>query len=87
MGIVPLRLEQAIETGRRGAVIDATDLSKTLLSVSDLLDSPVSSEAGLSLLDAPQTLLKAQENQMVIQLAASVNETEAACGNGPLLRY
>jgi hypothetical protein len=38
--LVALRLEQAIESGRRSKQIDAEDLRETLLAIADILDSP-----------------------------------------------
>ena len=39
--VVALRLENALEEGRRSTRIDANDLLETLLSVADQLDPPV----------------------------------------------
>jgi hypothetical protein len=39
--VVALRLEEAIERGKRSSRIDANDLLETLLAVADQLDPPV----------------------------------------------
>lgn len=39
--VVALRLEEAIERGRRSNRIDANDLLETLLALADQLDPPV----------------------------------------------
>ena len=39
--VVALRLENALEEGRRSTRIDANDLLETLLAVADQLDPPV----------------------------------------------
>jgi hypothetical protein len=39
--VVALRLEEAIERGKRSSRIDANDLRETLLAVADQLDPPV----------------------------------------------
>ena len=39
--VVAMRLEDALERGRRSKKIDADDLLETLLSVADLLDPPI----------------------------------------------
>ncbi len=39
--VVALRLEEAIERGKRSNRIDANDLLETLLAVADQLDPPV----------------------------------------------
>ena len=39
--VVALRLEEAIERGKRSNHIDANDLLETLLAVADQLDPPV----------------------------------------------
>jgi hypothetical protein len=39
--VVALRLERALEEGRRSNCIDAEDLRETLLAVADELDPPV----------------------------------------------
>jgi hypothetical protein len=39
--VVAMRLENAIEEGRRSTRIDANDLLETLLAVADQLDPPV----------------------------------------------
>ena len=39
--VVALRLEDAIERGRRSNQINANDLLETMLSVADMLDPPV----------------------------------------------
>lgn len=39
--LVALRLEHALEEGRRSTRIDANDLLETLLAVADQLDPPV----------------------------------------------
>ena len=39
--VVALRLEHALEAGRRSSRIDANDLLDTLLAVADQLDPPV----------------------------------------------
>ena len=39
--VVALRLEEALERGRRSAHIDAEDLRETLLAVADELDPPL----------------------------------------------
>lgn len=43
--VVALRLEDAIERGRRSNRIDANDLLETLLSVADQLDPAVRDDA------------------------------------------
>jgi len=40
--VVALRLENALEEGRRSSRIDANDLLETLLAVADQLDPPIS---------------------------------------------
>ena len=40
--VVAMRLEDALERGRRSKKLDANDLLETLLSVADLLDPPFS---------------------------------------------
>lgn len=42
--VVAMRLEQALEKGRRSSRIDANDLLETLLAVADELDPPVKSD-------------------------------------------
>jgi hypothetical protein len=39
--VVALRLENALEEGRRSTRIDANDLLETLLAVADQLDPPI----------------------------------------------
>ena len=39
--VVALRLEDAIERGRRSNQIDASDLLETMLTVADMLDPPL----------------------------------------------
>ena len=39
--VVALRLEEAIERGKRSNRIDANDLLETLLALADQLDTPV----------------------------------------------
>ncbi len=39
--VVALRLEEALERGRRSTCFDANDLLETLLSVADQLDPPL----------------------------------------------
>ena len=39
--VVAMRLEDALERGRRSKKLDANDLLETLLSVADLLDPPI----------------------------------------------
>ena len=39
--VVAMRLEEAIERGRRSSCIDANDLLETLLAVVDELDPPL----------------------------------------------
>ena len=43
--VVAMRLEDALERGRRSTSIDANDLLETLLSVADQLDPPVATHS------------------------------------------
>ncbi len=43
--LVALRLERALEEGRRSTRIDANDLRETLLAVADQLDPPLTNVA------------------------------------------
>jgi hypothetical protein len=42
--VVAMRLEEALERGRRSTKLDANDLLETLLSIADELDPPISDE-------------------------------------------
>ena len=44
--VVALRLEEALERGRRSNAIDANDLLETLLTVADELDPPLANRVG-----------------------------------------
>lgn len=46
--VVALRLEQALDAGRRSTRIDAHDLLETLLAVADQLDPPVANHVASS---------------------------------------
>lgn len=64
---VSLRLERALEEGRRSAHLDANDLCETLLSIADILDPPLGggAEPGPSIVDAARALLEARDNEMI----------------------
>ena len=47
--VVALRLEEALERGRRANRIDANDLLETLLAVADRLDPPVRPETPIEI--------------------------------------
>jgi hypothetical protein len=42
--VVAMRLEEALERGRRSTNLDANDLLETLLSIADELDPPIRDE-------------------------------------------
>lgn len=80
---VALRLERALEEGRRSTRIDANDLHETLLAIADLLDPAVgdNAEPGPSVVDAARALLEARDNQMIThvewdRLREAVNAAE-----------
>lgn len=64
---VSLRLERALEEGRRSTPLDADYLRETLLAVADLLDPPLRRQADpeASIAEAARALLEARDNQMI----------------------